>query len=85
MGITRSPLPQIQVKLPLPFWGVIFRVILYDFIRKHYHKNSQIVTLFTHYGKLPYFYLNYHILCFQKIVQNFLFPQKIPEQFIKNG
>ena len=38
--------------------------------------NTQIVTLFPHYGKLPHFSLNYHILCFQKNVQKFLFPKK---------
>ena len=32
MGITRSPLPCNQVKYPYPFLGVIFMVILHDFI-----------------------------------------------------
>ena len=31
----------------------------------------------------PIFSLNDHILCFQGIVQNYLFPKKIPKFFIK--
>ena len=85
MGITRSMLPKNQGKSPLPLFRGIFWVILHAFIRQNYHKISQIVTLFTHYGKLPYFSLNYHILCTQKNVQNIFFPKKIHEQFIKNG
>ena len=48
--------------------------------------NTQIVTLFPHYGKLPHFSLNYHILCFQKNVQKFLFPKKkLPNSLSKTG
>ena len=64
----------IRVNYPYPFLGVIFRVILHGFIRKNYHINSPIVTPFSIYGKLPYFYFYYHILNFQKNLQNFLFP-----------
>ena len=74
----------IRVNYLYPFWGVIFGVILHGFIRQNYHKTSQIVTLFPRYGKLPYFSLNNHILCFQKN-SNIHLPQKMPEQFIKNG
>ena len=56
MKITRFLLTQNQGKLPLPLLGVNFRVILHYFIRQNYHKNSQIVTLFPRYGKLPYIF-----------------------------
>ena len=56
----------IRVNYPYPLLGVICWVILHYFIGKNYHKTSQIVTLSPHYGKLPYFSLNYHIIYFQK-------------------
>ena len=78
MGMIRSPLPQNQGKSPLPlFGGVIFMVILHDFIRKFTMKTFQSLPSFPRYGKLPYIFLNYQMLCFQKNVQNYLFLQKI--------
>ena len=38
---------RIRINYLYPFWGVIFGVILHDFIRQNYRKTSQIVTLFS--------------------------------------
>ena len=40
MGINRSSLSQNQGKIPLPLLGVIFWVILHDFIGQNYHKSQ---------------------------------------------
>ena len=36
---------RIRVNHPYPFWGVMFWVILHDFVTHKYHKNSQIFIL----------------------------------------
>ena len=56
-------------------------MILLDIITIKTVKSSPFYLIMVDYHIFP---LNYHILCFQKVVQNYLFPQKIPEQFIKN-
>ena len=84
MGITHSPLPRNQVKLPLSHSEGNLMIIFHDLLDKITIKTVQLLP-FPHIdGKLTYFSLNYRILCFQKDVQNYLFPYTLPEQFIKN-
>ena len=48
-------------------------------------KNSQIITLFPSYGKLPYILFKLPHLCFKKNVQNYLFSPKIQQKKSKMG
>ena len=70
---------RIGVNYSYPFLGVKFSVILHDFLQQNYHKNQSncyhFPLIMINY---PIFSLNDHILCFQKIVQNFLFSKQTP-------
>ena len=66
-----------------PFWGVIFSVILHDFIRKNYHKNqSDRYPFFPHNAKLPDFSYKLPHFKFLDVLSIFIFPPKVPEQCI---
>ena len=58
-------------------------VILHDFIRKNYHKISQIVTIFPHNGKLPDFSYTLPHFKFSDVLSIFIFPPKVPEHCIE--
>ena len=45
-------------------------------------KISQIVTLFSHDGKLPDFFINYHIIIFQMYYQNLSLLLEYPKECI---
>ena len=85
MVITRSPLPHNQGKLPLPLFGGIFGQFYMILLEKITIKTIQIVTLFPHYGKLPYFSLNDQILYFQMYFQYLSFLLKYPNNVSKMG
>ena len=57
----------IRVNYPYPFLGVIFMVILHDFIIKLPLKIVKPLPFSPLYGKLSYFSFHCQILCFQKI------------------
>ena len=86
MGITRSPLPHHQGKLPIPLFGGQFSVILHDFMRKNYHKTSKLRYPFPlNRVNYPIFSLNYHILYYLVHFQYFsLLPNK-PNNVSKMG
>ena len=83
MRITRSLLPQQEVKLPLPLFGGIFWVILHDFIRQNYKKNSQTLPFFLNLFNCSIFSLNCHIVYFKMYFQYFSFLQKYPNNVLK--
>ena len=84
MGITRTLLPYNKGEWPLPILGGnllgVFCMIVFDKITI---KTVKSLTYFPHYGNLPYFSLNYHVL-FSDVFPIFFYPRKIPEQFTKN-
>ena len=60
-----------------PFLGVIFSVILHDFIRQNYHKNqSDRYPFFLIMINYKIFPINYHILYFQIYFQYLSFLQR---------
>ena len=80
-----SLLPQNQGKLPIPLFGVIIWIVLYDCIRQNYHKNSQIVTIFPHYGKLPYFFFKLPHFMFSENCTKFSLSSKNTLTIYQNG
>ena len=74
----------IRVIYQHPFWGVIFLVILHDFIRQNYHKNLSyrypLPLIMVNY---PIFPINYHNLYFQMYFQYLFFLQKYPNNVSK--
>ena len=75
MVITRSLLPRIWGKPPLPLFGGDF----YGNVAQFYYTKLQLKTFqllpfplfMVNYHILP---LNYHILHLQKVIQNYHFP-----------
>ena len=82
MGITRSLLPHNQGKFTLPLFGGNF-VSFYQ--TKLPLKTVKSLPFFPHYSKLPYFFFKLPHFIFSDVFPIFLFPPKIPDQYIKNG
>ena len=63
-----------------PFGGVIFSVVLHDFIRQNYHKNqSDRYPFFLIMVNYPTFLINYRIFNFQMYYQYLFFLLEYPK------